>query len=148
MSAEVEQLFAVPTVAHVVSADHDAGVYELSFPYRVAPITENGRYHHMQKAALVRSVVETTWWLAREARIPALGRCAVELTWLVNTRVRRDVENIVPTFKAMCDGLVRYGVVADDTPDLMTKVMPVIDFAPKHDRPHARMVLRVARLTD
>lgn len=35
-------------------------------------------------------------------------------------------DNLVPTLKAAADGLVDAGVVRDDTPDLMTKVMPIL----------------------
>jgi crossover junction endodeoxyribonuclease RusA len=35
----------------------------------------------------------------------------VPLTWFANTRHRRDADNVVPTLKAACDGLVDAGVV-------------------------------------
>ncbi|WP_244278017.1 hypothetical protein [Gordonia westfalica] len=47
---------------------------------------------------------------------------------------RRDADNLVPTLKAACDGLVDAGLVADDTPDLMTKQMPTIHPAEKGER--------------
>lgn len=68
--------------------------------------------------------------LARATHIPELGRCRVRLTWFVNTRYRRDADNIVSTLKAACDGLVDAGIVPDDTPGLMAKLMPVIEYRP------------------
>ncbi|WP_179580575.1 hypothetical protein [Glaciibacter psychrotolerans] len=98
----------------------------LHFDYPRPPVTANQRLHWAHKAKLTRSVRDATAKLAH--RIPELGKCRVELTWFVTTKARRDADNIVPTLKAMCDGLVDAGVVTDDTPDLMVKVMPVIEY--------------------
>jgi hypothetical protein len=52
----------------------------------------------------------------------------VTLTWHVATNRRRDDDNVVPTLKAMCDGLVDAGVVPDDTDAYMHKLMPMIAY--------------------
>lgn len=88
------------------------------------PLTANQRMHWRQKAAVTKTVRTTTSLLAN--RFPALARCEVTLTWYVNDRRRRDADNLFPTLKAACDGLVDAGIVSDDTPDLMIKHMPVI----------------------
>lgn len=100
----------------------------LRFDYPRPPLTANQRMHWRQKAAITADVRHATALLA--ARLPELGRCRVTLTWVVTTKHRRDADNLVPTLKAMCDGLVDAGVVEDDTPDLMEKVMPVIHYSP------------------
>lgn len=54
----------------------------------------------------------------------------VTLIWTVKDKRRRDTENPVATLKPICDGLVDAGLVPDDTPNWMTKHMPVIEYAP------------------
>lgn len=113
--------------------------YDIDFDYKRPPLTSNQRLHWREKADRTAGVRASARYLAR--RIPELGRCEVALTWFVTDRRRRDADNVVPTLKAMCDGLVDAGIVADDTPEYMTKHMPVIASASI-----AHMVLRVTRI--
>lgn len=103
-------------------------VFFVAFPYPSPPITANQRMHWAQKAKLTKRVRAETAIKCRDAHIPELGTCRVTLTWFVNTTHRRDADNIVPTLKAMCDGIVDAGIVTDDTPQLMDKLMPVITY--------------------
>ena len=96
----------------------------LEFPYTSPPLTANQRLHWRKKATITRDVRELTGLLAN--RVSRMSACTVELVWFVNTKHRRDVDNVTPTLKAMCDGLVDANVVTDDTPDLMKKLMPEI----------------------
>src|SRR5690554_5471579 len=107
-----------------VQTDAEPFATTIRFAYATPPLTANQRMHWRQKAEITKTVRAVT--ALKAARIPALGKCRVTLTWVVTTKRRRDADNIVPTLKAMCDGLVDAGIVADDTPDLMEKVMPVI----------------------
>ena len=116
-------------------------VFDLRFDWPNPPLTANQRMHHMMLANITRQIRTAAAWTAK--RIPALGRCDVTLTWHVTDHRRRDADNIVPTLKALCDGLVDAGVVTDDTPDLMVKHMPVILFDPTEK---AHLMLRVAQL--
>lgn len=100
----------------------------LHFAYASPPLHANQRLHWAQKKNLTKRVRAETAIKARDAQIPALGTCTVTLTWHVNTTHRRDADNIVPTLKAMCDGLVDAGVVEDDTPNFMHKIMPIIAY--------------------
>jgi crossover junction endodeoxyribonuclease RusA len=108
----------------------ESGRWTLVLPYETPPVTANQRMNHFARARHVKTLRGTTGMLARAARIPELGTCRVTLTWFVNTRHRRDADNVVPTLKAACDGLVDAGIVPDDTPDLMDKRMPVITYRP------------------
>jgi len=108
----------------------ESGRWVLVLPYETPPLTANQRMHHFARARHVKALRGTTTMLARAARIPELPACRVTLTWFVQTRHRRDADNVVPTLKAACDGLVDAGIVPDDTPDLMAKVMPVITHRP------------------
>jgi Holliday junction resolvase RusA-like endonuclease len=99
-------------------------VYDIDFPWTRPPLTANQRLHHLRRAEITRNTRRATSWLARH--IPNLGRCEVTLTWTVTDHRRRDSDNLVPTLKAICDGLVDAGITTDDTPDLMVKHMPII----------------------
>lgn len=99
----------------------------LVLPYAAPPLTENQRMHFRQKAALVAAVRQETATLARCSQLPRnSAHVAVSLHYAPTTNHRRDADNIVPTLKAACDGLVDAGIVSDDTPREMTKHMPVI----------------------
>lgn len=112
--------------------DRDAGrvvevMHILKFPWGRPPLNANQRLHWAAKSRLTKDIREVTAWLAKSAEVPAMPRCEVQLAWTVTDSRRRDEDNIYPTFKAMCDGLVDAGIVPDDTPDLMVKLAPVIE---------------------
>jgi hypothetical protein len=116
--------------------------WTLQFDYPRPPLSLNYRLHRMEEARLTKQVRSATCLLARNARIPELGRCRVTLTWFVTTRGRRDDENPVSTLKAMCDGLVDAGLVADDTHEFMEKIMPIIRYE-KGGQPHMELLVEV-----
>ncbi|MBF4578927.1 DUF4406 domain-containing protein [Frigoribacterium sp. VKM Ac-2530] len=92
------------------------------------PLTSNQRLGWRAKAALTKKVRAAASFQARAAGLRDLGACRVTLVWYVHTRTRRDADNVVPTLKAMCDGLVDAGVVPDDVPRFMDKLMPRIEY--------------------
>ena len=104
--------------------------HELRLPWTTPPLSANDRRHWRAQAARVAEVRafvrEAVAW-ANTDKWPSGGdHVVVTLTYYPRDRRRRDADNLVPTLKACCDGLVDAGVAADDTPDLMTKHMPVI----------------------
>lgn len=107
-------------------------VYTLDLPYEKPPLSMNDRKHHMARARITRQIRSTTAWLAKEAKVPT-GRDHVEVRLHYRPREnrRRDADNLMPVLKAACDGLVDAGLVDDDTPELMHKLMPVIHPAEK-----------------
>lgn len=109
--------------------------------WRTAPITANQRHHWAKKAKLVAQVRELGEIVVRAHRVPELPRVEVLLVWTVNTRARRDVDNIVPTLKALCDGIVDAQVVPDDIPFYMRKLMPEIVYE-QGSTPHFDLILR------
>ena len=131
--------YTTPTAEYFDTPELGPEYYDLEFSYDRPPVTANQRLHWRRKADLTAGIRTTTRYLAR--RIPELGRCEVTLTWYVTDNRRRDADNVVPTLKAMCDGLVDAGVVADDVPSLMKKNMPVIS---RGD--NSGLILRVARI--
>ncbi|MBP2333074.1 hypothetical protein [Corynebacterium freneyi] len=112
--------------------------YTLWLPYALPPLTANQRMHWRRKADTVRDVRYATNVLARNAKLPqGVDHATVALHYVPRDRRRRDADNLVPTLKAACDGLVDAGLTADDTPNLMTKHMPTID-PPSREAPGPR----------
>lgn len=104
--------------------------WTLDLPYDRPPLNANQRMHWAKKAALTKQVRAASFYAAKSAGVLRCDKVRVTLTWFVRTTTRRDADNVVPTLKALCDGLVDAEVVTDDTPDLMEKVMPVIVYRP------------------
>lgn len=98
----------------------------VSFGWPRPPLSMNQRLHRMQEAKLTAMVRREA--AERFHDFPTVGRVEVLMTWVVKDRRRRDAENPVATLKALCDGLVDAGIVPDDTPEYMTKHMPVIRY--------------------
>lgn len=108
-------------------------------PWTSPPLTANQRFHWRKKAALTKDVRQWARLLFRTTTLKA--PITVQLDWHVSDKRRRDVDNAVPTLKAICDGLVDAGLVRDDTPDLMVKMMPRIIYAPDVEK---RLVLTIS----
>lgn len=106
--------------------------YTLELPYSKPPLSMNDRMHWRKKNGLTQHIRGTTAALARAAKL-ATGckHVTVCLHYRPRDKRRRDADNLMPVLKAACDGLVDHGLVADDTPDLMSKLMPVIHPAEK-----------------
>lgn len=110
---------------HVTKLDR-TGI-RIRLPWRLPPLTENGRYHHMEKSRLTSEVRTTIGWYLRAAHVPKdVHHVEVTLTQFPPDARRRDADNLVSTLKPLADGICDYGMVPDDTPKWMTKNMPVI----------------------
>lgn len=121
-------------------ADNVGITFTLVFDWQRPPLTMNDRPHWREKAKQTRLMRQAASWQARAARLPAdLPHVTVGLTWVVNDRRRRDGgENLAPTFKALLDGLVDYGLVADDDPAHVTRGPSVIAYRPG-ETPHIEL---------
>ena len=96
------------------------------------PMNMNDRHHWRKKAQLTRLIREEVNVRARSMRLPKHARhCTVTLHYQPRDNRRRDVDNLMSTMKAACDALVDAELVPDDTPNLMTKQMPIIHPAVK-----------------
>jgi crossover junction endodeoxyribonuclease RusA len=115
--------------------------YELRLPWTTPPLSANDRRHWRAQAATVAGV--RGWVRDNHGHLPRADHVVVTLTYYPRDRRRRDADNLVPTLKALCDGLVDAHVVADDTPAYMTKHMPVIA-EPDGD---PRLVLTIEEVT-
>lgn len=114
----------------------------LRLPYTKPPLSMNERTHWRNKAkkvALLRAQVSEL-----AAGIGPLDHAIVGLHYVPRDVRRRDADNLMPVLKAAADGLVDAGVVLDDTPELMTKQMPVIEPADRRD-PHLFLTVATGR---
>ena len=117
--------------------------YRLRMPWPRPPLSANDRRHYMARAQLVAQVRVTAGWVVRAARIPPCTRVTVGLVYVPVIRRKRDGgENYADTLKAAIDGVVDAGVVPDDTPEYVIRLMPVV--APvDRDRPGVFLTLEV-----
>jgi len=115
--------------------------HRLTLNYERPPLSENYRMNRYERARVVKEVRTLAGWWARSLRLRA-EHVEVSLIWVVADGRKRDEDNVVPTLKALCDGLVDGGLVPDDTPQYMTKRMPVIEKR-KGTTPHLELVVSV-----
>ncbi|QKY79928.1 RusA-like Holliday junction resolvase [Gordonia phage Clawz] len=119
----------------------DAAGIRIRLPWVTPPLSENHRHNRWKKARLTAEIRETIGWYLRAARAPkGVEHVTITLTQYPKTAHRRDADNLVSTLKPLADGIVDYGMLSDDTPDLMTKNMPVIG---EVDRQDPRLELEV-----
>ncbi len=123
------------------SDSDDTGVtFTLSFDWPRPPLSLNGREKWQAKARKTRMMREAASWASRAARIPLnQAHITVSLSWVVKDRRRRDGgENLAPTLKALIDGLVDDGVVADDDQARVTRGPSIVDYRPD-ENPHIEL---------
>jgi Holliday junction resolvase RusA-like endonuclease len=78
-------------------------------------INANQRLHHHAKAKLTKAWREAAWLNAKYAEdYRQYDRAHVVIGYRFPTNHRRDVQNLQPTSKAICDGLVDAGLLIDD----------------------------------
>lgn len=88
----------------------------------------NQRMHWHQRRLLASRVRTDARVITRAAAVPPMQHVTVEMVWIVPDKRRRDADNPVLTSKSWCDGMVDAGIVPDDTPQWMTKLMPRIEY--------------------
>ena len=110
----------------MTAAPEQAEVYEIDVPMirDLPPLNANQRLHWRQKSQRVALIRDAVTLLARNAHIPTGRHLSVQLHFRPGDNRRRDASNLVPTQKPAVDGLVRAGIVPDDTADWVTEQMP------------------------
>lgn len=105
-------------------------VYEIELPlvHGNAPLTLNQRLHWAEKNRRTELVRDCVHWQA--AKLGAHDHATVHLHYATGDRRRRDQDNLVATLKPAIDGLVKAGLIVDDTPRHVTWVPPVIHAGP------------------
>ncbi|MFF2054138.1 hypothetical protein ACFVU2_21205 [Leifsonia sp. NPDC058194] len=108
--------------------------FDLAFERAPKGLSANDRPGHWSVKARSTSIVRTLVAAhVRGANVPALNRCRVDVVWVVNTRHRRDEDNLAPFLKAIYDGIgadkgISAHVVPDDDPAHMEKVGATIRY--------------------
>lgn len=134
-------------VGFEAAGEPPARSWEITLPWTVPPVKPNGghgnRYAHAKK---VKTTRQTMGLLARNAKIPKLDRCEVQLTWYVPDRIARDADNLAWLLKPLCDALAGtlpgdHQIVHNDTPEYMTKHMPNIVYSPDQNK-HFRILIK------
>lgn len=93
-----------------------SGPVVLEFAFELHQVlTSNQRVHWRERARKTRYLRGVAEDMARARRVPGARRVhvAAEVAW--PNRRRRDVHNLMPTLKALVDGLVDAGVIPDDS---------------------------------
>ncbi len=109
------------------------------------PLSLNHFQHHLAKAQKVKAVRTAAKELALSTGIPACRKIRTTLIYVPRDRRRRDSLNLVPTLKAVEDGLVDAGIVPDDTGDFVESQMPLIDI-PDPGAKSGRLTVLVERV--
>ena len=97
----------------------------LELPF-TAPLSLNDRSPWPVKARQTKKWREAAHWLARAQRIPRLGGVSIRLFYVPAQNRRRDALNLVASLKAVEDGIVDAGVIADDSGQYHRSEMPVV----------------------
>lgn len=88
---------------------------ELWIPAPTEWLNANQRLHWAAKAKRTRIWRQAACAHAKSHHLPTFGnRVHVTITITKPTRRRYDVHNLLPTAKAVIDGLVDYGLIPDD----------------------------------
>lgn len=109
-----------------MTTDPTGRQWVLTLPWSAPPLSMNDRGGWRGRAPKIAQVRADVLTLARAAKVPPLGRCEVLLTWHPMDRRHRDADNPAATLKVCCDALVDAGIVPDDVPRFMRKLMPVL----------------------
>lgn len=116
--------------------------WEIDIPLDIwrgkVPLTANQRLHWRVRAHRTKWVRQAVYAAAHDAAIPVCQHLTVGLHYRPGDNRLRDADNLVPTLKVACDALARgkrrdwvgLELVPDDTPQYMTKLMPVIHPGP------------------
>ncbi|HET9889704.1 MAG TPA: hypothetical protein VFQ42_04315 [Mycobacterium sp.] len=90
------------------------------------PWTENDHVTHPVRARYAKTIRSAVWQALGELWIPAQDHVTVCLHYRPGDNRRRDTDNLTTSAKPSFDAVVDAGIVKDDTPEWMTKLMPVI----------------------
>lgn len=78
-------------------------------------LTANQRPHWRERHRKTRYLRGVAGDMARARRVPAMRRAQITAWVSWPNRRRRDVHNLMPTLKALVDGLVDAGALPDDS---------------------------------
>lgn len=83
-------------------------------------LNANQRLHHQAQAKIVKILRHAGYINARAQNLPTFTSANFLVHVAYPDRRKRDVLNLYPTAKAIIDGMVDAGVLADDNDDFLT----------------------------
>ena len=88
-------------------------------------LSPNSRNHWRTVAKAKRDAKAETYYLCRESGIPEhpFEKATITVTFKVNNKRRRDIDNLFAMLKPYIDGLVVAGVLVDDSADRVRYVI-------------------------
>ncbi len=93
----------------------------ITLPWAKPPLSLNIELNRYKKAEIKREIKGDVAILARFNKLPkGLPAVDVVLRWHPAVDRRRDTDNPTPTLKHCIDGLVQYGLVADDSSEYVS----------------------------
>jgi crossover junction endodeoxyribonuclease RusA len=91
--------------------------WAIEFPAGLQLLSMNGREHHMARHRKAQALKDAAIVMTRKARVPRLERIRIAVYYDPPDRRHRDHDNLFATAKHLSDGIVKAGVVPDDTPE-------------------------------
>lgn len=89
--------------------------------YTRLPLSLNEQLHWAKAARIKKQLGTDAWAMLRHHKVPkGLQRVSVELHYRPSVRRARDEDNCSPTLKVICDAVVKFGVVPDDSHEFLT----------------------------
>ncbi|MGV0109815.1 hypothetical protein [Arthrobacter sp. CP30] len=121
----------------------NGGSWELVVPAPADWINLNQRLHWAKKAKLTRAWRSAAHIRARQAHlVMGLDRVSITMTVTKPTARPYDVHNLMPTAKAVVDGLIDYGLCADDSNQYMTGP----DLRPAETKGPAQIIITITEI--
>jgi hypothetical protein len=96
--------------------------YELHYPYRPWLINAERKMHWATRSGLIQLWMTDFMTLTRQAKIPPLKSAMFTVVSVHSRLPLPDTGATFPSFKAAQDGVVRAGVLPDDTAQFVTAV--------------------------
>jgi len=93
--------------------------WTVTIPAPTVWLNANRRSHWRQWAEDVKTWRHAAHVYAQQAKLPSLDRIHIGATLHFPDRRKRDAHNYYPTLKACVDGLVDYGLIADDSTEYL-----------------------------
>lgn len=92
-------------------------VYTIPLTYTTPPLTKNGmrRMHYLVEAKRIRDIQDQIITGCHAQKIPLLDHPTFRLHYQPATTRRRDEDGLWPTSSAAIDGIVKAGVLVDDS---------------------------------
>lgn len=97
--------------------------WTLTHPAKATTVNKSRTEHFHTRAAHDREWRGVFWLLAMEAHVPPCEAIAVRVQQECRTRRLPDVAACLPSVKAAIDGLVDAGVIPDDDPAHMRRLV-------------------------